>query len=206
MSEIFNRVKQLVTTREAAEYYGLKVSRSGMTRCVFHDDHTPSMKVDGRFYCFGCHMTGDVIDLVARMFHLSLFQAAKKLERDFGGRPDPEEEQDDGLPPIVSLRDAYEENGLKIMTRYERRLKAVQAQYAPSAPDGQWDSRFVEATNALPPVLSTIDGLLSADPKERQAAMAYIEENSLDKKVRAILERCEAKRKEKEHAGEDHAA
>lgn len=45
---LFPLVKAAVTTRQAAERYGLKVSRNGMTCCPFHQDKTPSMKVDGR--------------------------------------------------------------------------------------------------------------------------------------------------------------
>ena len=43
------------------------------------------MKLNERyFYCFGCGATGDVIDLVARLFDLSSYEAAKKLAHDFG--------------------------------------------------------------------------------------------------------------------------
>ena len=80
----YARIKQTVTTRQAAERYGLSVNRSGMTRCPFHEDHNPSMKVDDRFYCFGCHASGDVIDFTARLFGLSPYAAAQKLETDFG--------------------------------------------------------------------------------------------------------------------------
>ena len=81
---IYERIKQTVTTRQAAEGYGLSVNRSGMTRCPFHEDHHPSMKVDDRFYCFGCHASGDVIDFTTRLLGLSPFAAAQKLETDFG--------------------------------------------------------------------------------------------------------------------------
>ena len=50
---IFETVKQSVTTRQAAERYGIRVERNGMCRCPFHDDSTPSMKLDRRYYCFG---------------------------------------------------------------------------------------------------------------------------------------------------------
>lgn len=60
---IFETVKQSVTTRQAAERYGIRVERNGMCRCPFHDDSTPSMKLDRRYYCFGCGATGDVIRL-----------------------------------------------------------------------------------------------------------------------------------------------
>ena len=62
---VFEVVKQNVTVRQAAELYGFKPNRSGLIRCIFHNDGTPSMKVDRRYYCFGCGCTGDVIDFTA---------------------------------------------------------------------------------------------------------------------------------------------
>ena len=55
---LFDEVKQNVTVRQAAERYGLKPNRSGLIRCIFHNDKSPSMKVDRRYYCFGCGCTG----------------------------------------------------------------------------------------------------------------------------------------------------
>ena len=43
---VFEAVKQSVTTRQAAERYGVRVGRTGMCVCPFHDDKNPSMKVD----------------------------------------------------------------------------------------------------------------------------------------------------------------
>ena len=43
---LYQRIKAAVTTRQAAESYGLKVSPSGMALCPFHDDHHPSLKLD----------------------------------------------------------------------------------------------------------------------------------------------------------------
>ena len=69
---LYETVKASVRVPEAAERYGLDVGRSGMTRCVFHDDRHPSMKLnEDYFYCFGCGEHGDVIDLTARLFGLS---------------------------------------------------------------------------------------------------------------------------------------
>ena len=59
-------------------------NRSSMICCPFHADRNPSMKVDFRFRCFGCGADGDVIDLTAKLFQLSLRQAAEKLATDFG--------------------------------------------------------------------------------------------------------------------------
>ena len=57
--------------RIIAERYGIKVNRNGMCVCPFHNDKNPSMKVDRRFYCFGCGATGDVIDFVSRLHGIS---------------------------------------------------------------------------------------------------------------------------------------
>ena len=45
---LFEAVKEGVTTRQVAEYYGLKIMRNGMAVCPFHQDKTPSMKMDKR--------------------------------------------------------------------------------------------------------------------------------------------------------------
>ena len=76
---LFSAVKDGVTTREAAERYGLRVSRSGMCCCPFHNDKNPSLKVDKRFHCFSCAADGDVIDFTARLHGLSAKSAALKL-------------------------------------------------------------------------------------------------------------------------------
>ena len=81
---LFEAVKDSVTTRQAAESYGLQVKHGGMCRCPFHNDKTPSMKVDKRFHCFGCQADGDVIDFTARLFGLTPKDAAEKLAGDFG--------------------------------------------------------------------------------------------------------------------------
>ena len=82
---IFEAVKAEVTPRMAAERYGLRVSRSGMVRCLFHDDATPSMKLyDDHYHCFGCQATGDVIRMTAKLFGVPDAEAANKLAEDFG--------------------------------------------------------------------------------------------------------------------------
>jgi DNA primase (bacterial type) len=53
--DLFTQIKMAVSVKEAAEYYGLEVNRGNMTRCPFHADRTPSMKLnEDYFYCFGC--------------------------------------------------------------------------------------------------------------------------------------------------------
>lgn len=50
---VFEAVKQSVTTRQAAEHYGIHVGRNGMACCPFHNDKTPSMKLDRRYKVTG---------------------------------------------------------------------------------------------------------------------------------------------------------
>ena len=83
-NNLFKIVKRNITTRQAAEAYGFRPNRSSMICCPFHADRNPSMKVDSRFHCFGCGADGDVIDFTAKLFQLSLLQAAEKLASDFG--------------------------------------------------------------------------------------------------------------------------
>ena len=86
---LYQRIKAAVTTRQVAESYRLKVSPSGMALCPFHDDHHPSLKLDKRYYCFGCGEQGDVIDFTARYLGVSPHSAAIQLARDFGIDPHP---------------------------------------------------------------------------------------------------------------------
>ena len=81
---VFEAVKQTVTTRQAAELYGIRVNRHGMAVCPFHNDRNPSMKIDKRFHCFACQADGDAIDFVSRLFGLPSKEAAMKLADDFG--------------------------------------------------------------------------------------------------------------------------
>ena len=77
---LFQTIKAAITVKQTAALYGLPVTPNGMVCCPFHEDHTPSMKLnDTYYYCFGCGATGDVIDLTARLFDLSSLQAARKL-------------------------------------------------------------------------------------------------------------------------------
>ena len=81
---IFTIVKEYVTARSAAEFYGIHVNRRGMARCPFHDDHTPSLLLDQNFYCFGCQEKGDVIAFTSKLFNLRPIDTARKLIRDMG--------------------------------------------------------------------------------------------------------------------------
>ena len=55
-----------------------------MAVCPFHKDKNPSMKIDSRYYCFGCGEKGDAIDFVAKFYGLGKKEAALQIASDFG--------------------------------------------------------------------------------------------------------------------------
>ena len=71
--------------KKCMERYGIKVNKSGKCLCMFHNDNNPSMSIkENRFKCFSCGAGGDVFDFVMMYFHISLNDARKKLDNDFG--------------------------------------------------------------------------------------------------------------------------
>lgn len=79
-------VKQTLTAREVAEYYGIHVTDKGFCCCPFHVEKTPSMKLyrgQGGFYCFGCGKNGDIITFVQLLFNIDFKTALFKLCTDF---------------------------------------------------------------------------------------------------------------------------
>ena len=110
---LFEVVKQSVTTIAAAEHYGIEVNRSGMAKCPFHSDQSPSLKLnDEYYYCFGCGATGDVIDFVARLFQISNKDAAEKIAADFGLQ------YDNHVPYVLPKRTATDAQIQKQRERY----------------------------------------------------------------------------------------
>ena len=158
----YERIKQTVTTRQAAQMYGLPVNRSGMAQCPFHEDHNPSMKVDDRFYCFGCHASGDVIDFTARLFGISLKDAAKKLSEDFGIDPRPPAQSDIPNCYAEPPRDR-ERLCICVLRDYLRHLRIWQLRYRPEKPGDPIHPRFAEAMKMLPTVNHLLDCLLGND-------------------------------------------
>lgn len=164
---LFESVKAAVTVRQAAEHYGLEVGRNGMTRCPFHDDRHPSLKLnESYFYCFGCGATGDVIDFVARLFGLSSYEAAQKLAYDFGIDPDKPPAAAALEKPKYPLARAFRQEELhcqRVLCDYLHLLELWKVQYAPNSPDEVLDDRFVEACQMLDRIEYLADILVFAE-------------------------------------------
>ena len=77
---LFETVRTNVKAIDVVSMAGLKPNRSKMICCPFHNDKHPSMKVDRRYFCFGCGAKGDAVDFVANCYGLSLKEAAEKAE------------------------------------------------------------------------------------------------------------------------------
>ena len=141
---LYQRIKAAVTTRMAAENYGLKVSPSGMALCPFHDDHHPSLKLDKRYYCFGCGESGDVIDFTAKYLGVSKYSAAIQLARDFGIDPRPPKQMNIPKPNAGTFRKT-EQPCILSLSQEVQKLRRWKREYAPTDPDEHWDPRFIKA-------------------------------------------------------------
>lgn len=194
----FETVKQTVTTRQAAERYGLSVNRSGMARCPFHADHNPSMKVDDRFYCFGCGASSDVIDFTARRFGISLKDAATKLAADFGSNPRPPTEVHIPKRHAEPCPDS-ERLCICVLQDYLRLLRIWRVRYEPVEPGAPMDDRFVESCQMEATINFFLDVLIAGDPALRERVLEVLLKDGSIYELQAYVEK--QKKEEPSHAG-----
>ena len=171
---IFETVKQSVTTRQAAERYGIRVERNGMCRCPFHDDSTPSMKLDRRYYCFGCGATGDVIDFVSQLRGIGSKEAALLLAQDFAipyedsaGKTNRPRQQNTDEQNYQHM----ERYCSRVLLDYDQLLCRWKEDYAPQTPENGYHPRFVEALQKLSLVEYLLDELLCGDIQARASVV-----------------------------------
>ena len=172
---VFEAVKQSVSTRDAAAFYGIEVKRNGMACCPFHDDKNPSMKVDQRFHCFGCGEDGDVIDFTAKLFDLSPKEAAEKLAQDFGLIYDSQ------APPrrryVRQKTEAQKfredrQRCYRVLSDYYYLLKKWEADNSPRTLEEEPHPRFVEAIQKKTYVEYLLDLFLYESEEEQRAWIA----------------------------------
>ena len=174
---VFEAVKQSVTTRQAAEHYGIRVGRNGMACCPFHNDKTPSMKLDRRYHCFGCGADGDVIDFAAALYGLGKKEAAVQLASDFGLS------YEDWKPPG----------------------KVKKPKPRQKSPEEVFHPRFVEALQKQAHVEYLLDVLLFGETEEKAALITDYGKDVIQLEQRmAELAAADAARTKKHH--ERHAA
>ena len=178
-NDIVDVVSQYVRlTKKGNSYFGL---------CPFHNEKTPSFSVTpGKqmYYCFGCGADGDVIDFTAKLFQLSLRQAAEKLAADFGLSAT------DNFQPLpckpVEKPLSPKEQFYKILCGYRSLLANWRMAYAPKNPEASLHPCFVASLHYADRVQYLLDILLRGSPNEKQQLLNGKEVTALGK----AIERC----------------
>ena len=174
---LFETVKAAVTPRMAAERYGLPIQQGGMVCCPFHADRTPSMKLnEDYFYCFGCGATGDVIDLAARLFDLSKYEAVQKLAADFGisgEKPSVLAKLKRGKTQAEAERHCF-----RVLRDYFGILQDWKEHCAPQSPEDPIDPRYAEACHMLERIENMLDILTCGTPKERAVVVTDLQKDN----------------------------
>lgn len=146
---LFDAVREEATAYDVAVNYGLRPNRAKMICCPFHQDKHPSMKVDKRYYCFGCGAHGDAIDFAANLYGIGMKEAAIKIATDFHIF------YDDKLPTSFELRNQemkkskvrkWAEDKRELCQRISKLhsyLREMKIEYAPkSIEDSDWSPLF----------------------------------------------------------------
>lgn len=146
---LFDAVREEATAYDVAVNYGLKPNRAKLICCPFHNDKHPSMKVDKRYYCFGCGAHGDAIDFVANLYGIGMKEAAIKIATDL------HISYDDKLPTSFEQRNYEmkkskarkgEEDKRELCQRISKLhsyLREMKIKYAPkSVEDSDWSPLF----------------------------------------------------------------
>ncbi|MCD7863469.1 MAG: CHC2 zinc finger domain-containing protein [Lachnospiraceae bacterium] len=193
---IFQTVKEAVTAKDVAMYYGIRVNRSNMACCPFHDDHHPSMKVDKGFICFACGEKGDVITFVSKLFGLSPYEAAKKIAADFnvpvpdsnakykssykanGSGMKRKSKKDSPKSPQQKQMEMereferWRQKCIIILSDYLHLLEDWRGQFAPKEGDDDWDEHFTEALSKQTVIEYYLDVLLTGTLEDQLQFMA----------------------------------
>ena len=127
---IFQTIKNKITTREAAEFYGLKVGRNGMACCPFHPD----------------------------LFHLTNIEAARKLAGDFEihisektFRPirSPAAKQRQTDCRVNEKFERWRSWAISVLTMYVNSMQGWKERFAPKSESEEWNPLFVESLSNL---------------------------------------------------------
>ena len=84
-NEFLQRLKDTLYITDVIQSYGVDIKKKGSKYwacCPFHNERTPSFSIsleEGFYYCFGCHVSGDMITFVEKMESMSFTDAVEKL-------------------------------------------------------------------------------------------------------------------------------
>ena len=150
--KLFEAVKEAVTARSAAEYYGIKVGRNGMAVCPFHPDKNPSMKLDKRYHCFACQAE----DFSVPYEKYQSYNKTKDYQK-------PKQKKQ-------TLDQFFHEQQIRffrVYSDYFHLLKKWKVEYAPRIEDDDWHPLFVEAMEKYTLIEYKMDVLLSGSLEDR---------------------------------------
>ena len=153
---LFETVRTNVKAVDVVLMAGFQPNRSKMICCPFHNDKHPSMKVDRRYFCFGCGAKGDAIDFVSNYYGLSLKEAAEKIASEFSLSYDNSRNSDCVQKAVVAKRNEYQiwaEKKCELfaqLSRIHEQLRKMKIEYAPKdREDSEWSPLFVMAAKEL---------------------------------------------------------
>ena len=153
---LFETVRTNVKAVDVVLMAGFQPNRSKMICCPFHNDKHPSMKVDRRYFCFGCGVKGDAVDFVANYYGLSLKEAAVKIISDFGLTYNNTGYAEGVRKPIAAKRSEYQiwaekkQELFAHLSRLHEQLREMKMRYAPKdREDSEWSPLFVMAAKEL---------------------------------------------------------
>ncbi len=107
-------VKDAVTMRDLAEYYGFRVKHEFIT-CPFHSEKTGSLKLyagKGGWHCFGCGLGGDIIDFAMRYEDIDFTTAVQRVGAYFN----------------IPISDGYKPSKEELAVMEQRKQRQLQAE------------------------------------------------------------------------------
>ncbi len=198
---VFGTVKTSINTREAAARYGVEVNRHGKALCPFHNDRNPSLFVDDdHYHCFACGEHGDVIDFTAKLYGLTLYDAAKKLAYDFGITQDKAMQEKLNRKSEAQRLRENEKLCFSTLMEYMKLLQTWMVVCAPRTPEDDVDSRFTEACHWLSYVEYLVDTLIGGVFYERNDVIDMMLTDGNLQKLQAYLKK---HRKERSYEQEE---
>ena len=99
----------------------VKKGRDVWCCCPFHNEKTPSCKINddlGTFYCFGCGAKGDIFTVYQDLFNYTFLDAVKELSERAGVKinfdNNPYNKQDSNILKIIEIATKWFENNLSL--------------------------------------------------------------------------------------------
>lgn len=186
LNELFATAKSRLDILQVSRDFGLETNRAGFACCPFHNEKTPSLKINAQkqyFHCFGCGAGGDVFKLVGQLAGISKpFDVLKMLNDSYALGLNLDGKQTDtqavqalkkqaDLEHKRSIEQAFDEwqhNAFLTCTRYAKLLRDWRLDYAPKSEVEELRPLFIESLQQLTRTEYLCDCLTYGDEKEKQ--------------------------------------